>query len=306
MQGCSGHYILETRDIKEVRNHAIPILREAGFRAYTRGSSADYFKAEGIKGNQLLAIGTNQIPWLPLIGSFSRVKAKILCQRNLNKGKDELHLHIQVYPIMEIRDDREWGLGLTQDLGEVIGDNLQARRSFRRIVEGFHLLGLKELTGDETLTGDSQDRSSREQAKARIELFRALRILKAIRILYSGLAITFGILIFLLFILHSNQRIETDTRNTLVFISAFMAIVTTIGTIQIISHPRFWSIVIAAIWTSSWLFYFCFLPFNILMAIFALVSSYSLWRTAISAKRIIYLLEKHPDLIISKRMLGKA
>ena len=55
---------------------------------------------------------------------------------SLNKEEKELHLFIRAFPIMEIREEPEWGLFLTQDLGECIGDHLQTRRCFRTIVNG--------------------------------------------------------------------------------------------------------------------------------------------------------------------------
>lgn len=309
MQGCSGNYILKSKNIKEVRDQTIRIIKGAGFRGFSRGSSKNHFKVEGIRGNQLLALLTNQVRWLRLFGIFSRVKVKILCQRSLNKAEEDLHLYVQVYPIMETREDREWGLFVSQDLEEVIGDNLQAKRCFKLISKGILRLGLKEPQRGQVSSKSGRDQFSREEASARKELYRAHRLLRTLRMIYIGFAVFFLVLIWAVSIIHSAKKIDTDFRNILVGFFAFMTILTILGAIQVVSYPRFWSFMIAAIWTLFWvsaLAYFKFSTDSVVYGIFAVISAVSFWKGALSTRRITYLLRKYPDLIIAQKMLGKS
>jgi hypothetical protein len=135
MQGCSGHFILNSKDIKEVANQTIALLRAAGVKAYRRGVSDSQFKAEGVKGSSVLALISGFVPFLSTLGFFSRVKVVVKCQRSLNEGDDDLHFFIRAYPIMETQDRRE-SLLVSQDLGEYIGDHLHTKRCYQKIIQG--------------------------------------------------------------------------------------------------------------------------------------------------------------------------
>ncbi len=141
MQGSAGHFVVKSDNMKEICDSTIDVLRNAGVRAYRRGSTDKQFKAEGVMGNKFVALLAGQVPFLSLFGCFSRVKTTVKCMRSLNEEDDSIHLFIRVVPLMELRDDREIFL-ITQDLGENIGDNAKAKRVYRNITKGLRAAGI--------------------------------------------------------------------------------------------------------------------------------------------------------------------
>ena len=90
MQGCSGHFIVQSDNLKDVCDQTIGIMRNAGVRAYRRGVTDQQFKAEGLKGNAFLGWVTNYIPFLSWFGWFSRVKVTVKCMRSLDEDDDRV------------------------------------------------------------------------------------------------------------------------------------------------------------------------------------------------------------------------
>jgi len=132
-QGSSAHFVLTTKDMNKVREAALDLLRELGFKTYRRGKKEDRFKVEGTSGNWIVAMLANCIPFNQLFGFLTRVRATIQGQRSLNVQDDTCHLFIRTMPVDEYSGTREQYL-LTQDIGERMGDNLQARRMLTKIV----------------------------------------------------------------------------------------------------------------------------------------------------------------------------
>ena len=136
-----GHYLLKSQDLKKGAKTTMDLLGQLGFRAHRRGFTPEHFKVEGVRGNSFIATILQQIPFMSLLGFGSRVKAVVTGQKSLKDGDDSCHLFLRVMPLMEW-SDREEVLFASQGLEEHFGDNLQARRVFRKVVEKFRMAGL--------------------------------------------------------------------------------------------------------------------------------------------------------------------
>lgn len=133
-RGSFGAYRLEIEDPEAARKAVMGVMKRLGYRAHRRGGAQGRFKIVGIRGSTVLALLMQLVPFMELTGFGSRVRATLSGGTSLNEGDSECRLAIRVIPIRET-EAREETLFVTQSLGESMGDDMQARRSFRRLVE---------------------------------------------------------------------------------------------------------------------------------------------------------------------------
>lgn len=132
-RGSFGTYRLLKEDPVDARTRVTTEMKRLGYRPHRRGGSEGRFKLVGIRGSSLVAMLVQTIPFAEVLGIGSRVRATVSGGVSLNESDNSCSLSIRVVPIREL-EDREETFVLTQDLGEALGDNLQARRAFHRLV----------------------------------------------------------------------------------------------------------------------------------------------------------------------------
>ena len=138
---------------------------------------------------------------------------------------------------------------------------------------------------------------------ARIELLRAYQSIRLVRMGYVGFA--FVSLLFIgMFVLIAWRGKFTDPKGYIIVGSlGFMTILSILGAIFVMSNPRFWSFLIALIWT---LLGIAALPTGILFSLLNLIAytfcAIALWTAAGLIRRIGFYLERYPDLSISRRI----
>ena len=116
-----------------VRDAAVAVLEDLGYRVNRRSVSERQVRVQGIRGSKLLARLGQMLPFGTLLGIGSRVKATVLCRRSLTEGDPDLHLSVRCAPVEEW-DSLEESLHHSQDHVERVGDNQAAAQCFRRLV----------------------------------------------------------------------------------------------------------------------------------------------------------------------------
>ena len=133
-KGSFGVWNMRAPDLNTFFAGAQKILDEQGYRIRRRRKRKGEATFEAIHGRSLTALLAQFIPFVGLLGWGSRVLVRIKARTSLDKDDDAVRVVIRCTPIRELEDQEET-LFLTQDVGEHVGDNLQARRFFRRLID---------------------------------------------------------------------------------------------------------------------------------------------------------------------------
>ena len=121
---------------KTIREIAVAVLEDEGYRVHRRRITERQAKIEGIRGSKWFAHLGQQIPFGALLGIGARVKATVLCRRSLTEGDSDLRLSVRCAPVQEWDSVEEEYL-TSQGRVERIGDNAKARQCFFKLVNEF-------------------------------------------------------------------------------------------------------------------------------------------------------------------------
>ena len=136
-RGSYGAWTIADVPFTTIRDIAIAVLEDEGYKVSRRSVSDKQVRVQGIRGSKLLAHLGQALPFGGLLGIGSRVKATVLCRRSLTAGDPDLSLTVRCAPVEEW-DSLEESLHNSQGHTERIGDNAAARRCFKRLVRELH------------------------------------------------------------------------------------------------------------------------------------------------------------------------
>lgn len=133
-RGSYGAWSVRSTDFDAIRDVAVEILEAEGYRVSKRRVTDHEVKVEGIRGSKTLASLVNMVPLASLFGFGTRVRATLRVRASLTEADTDYRLAVRCAPIMEM-DSMEEELYSSQDRVERVGDDLQARRCFVRLVD---------------------------------------------------------------------------------------------------------------------------------------------------------------------------
>lgn len=133
-RGSYGAWPARSADFAVIRDVAVEILEADGYRVSKRRVTEQEVKVEGIRGSKALASLVQMLPFGPLLGFGTRVRATVRGRASLTDGDTDCRLAVRCAPIMEL-DSMEEEFHSSQGRLERVGDHAQARRCFGRLVD---------------------------------------------------------------------------------------------------------------------------------------------------------------------------